>query len=302
MPSLVPRSLGPAARAFERACSHPTLARVLVDDDLRSLAARLTTTRLGRVHEHHAELGSTNDRALACLAQSPSAPDGMLITADAQTAGRGRLGRAWSSPPGRDLYASVVLRCGRVPAGLGALSLAVGVGLREGLLRALGERATRVPALQLKWPNDLLLGERKLAGILCESRWRGGEADVVVGFGINVQRSADEFPPELRERATSLALHLEPEQRVGRAALLAAVLHELERWIDRFMSGGFAAIRSHYEPHAVVVGRLLRVEKSGEPEPVMAIGLGLDDDGALLVSPQGGGDPFRVESADVWLA
>lgn len=278
-------------------------AAVLVADDLAALADLLTTSRLARTHEHHVELGSTNDRALAWLAASPGPPDGALITADAQSSGRGRLGRVWSSPPGRDLYASVILRCGRPPTGLGPLSLAVGVGLREGLLRALagGGALAELPALQLKWPNDLLLGERKLAGILCESRWRGGEVDVVVGFGINVHRTRDEFEPELRERATSLALHLADDRRVGRAALLAGVLLELERWLERFFAGGFAAIRSHYEPHCVVIGRELWVERPGEVEKLAVIGVGLDPDGALRVRPREGGAEFRVESADVWL-
>ncbi|MFV8750477.1 biotin--[acetyl-CoA-carboxylase] ligase [Nannocystaceae bacterium ST9] len=271
-------------------------------DDLAELASLLTTTRLGRTHEHHAELGSTNDRALAWLASPLGPPDGTLVTADAQTAGRGRLGRVWSSPAGRDLYASVVLRCGRPPVGLGALSLAVGVGLREGLLRGLAG-VEGLPALGLKWPNDLLLGERKLAGILCESRWRGGEVDVVVGFGVNVHRRLDEFDPELRERATSVALHVGEDRRPGRAALLAAILHELEHWLDRFFVGGFAAIRSHYEPHSVVLGREVWVDRPSAAgvERIAAIAIGLDVDGALRVRAREGGASFRVESADVWL-
>src|SRR5690606_17365021 len=105
-------------------------------DDLGQLAELLTTARLGRAHEHHASLSSTNDRALAWLAEG--APDGALVTADHQSAGRGRLGRVWSSPVGRDLYASLILRPGVSPRGFGALALAVGVGLREGLLAAFG--------------------------------------------------------------------------------------------------------------------------------------------------------------------
>ncbi len=271
-------------------------------EELAELASLLTTTRLGRTHEHHAELGSTNDRAHAWLASPNGPPDGSLITADAQTAGRGRLGRVWSSPAGRDLYASVILRCGRPPAGLGALSLAVGVGLREGLLRGLAG-CSGLPELGLKWPNDVLLGGRKLAGILCESRWRGGEVDVVVGFGVNVHRRLDEFDPELRERATSLAIHIADDRRPGRAAILAAILAELERWLDRFFVGGFAAIRSHYEPHSVVLGREVWVD---QPSPsgvqrVAALALALEPDGALRVRPLAGGPSFRVESADVWL-
>ncbi|HVH99669.1 MAG TPA: biotin--[acetyl-CoA-carboxylase] ligase [Enhygromyxa sp.] len=269
-------------------------------DDLEQLAELLTTARLGRAHEHHASVASTNDRALEWLAGG--APDGALVTAEQQSAGRGRLGRSWSSPAGKDLYASVILRPGVPAQSFGALALAVGVGVREGLLAAFGGEAVwrerGWPALELKWPNDVLLGGRKLAGILCESRWRGREVEVVIGFGINVHRSLDEFDPSLHARATSLAIAV-PERR-GRAAILAAVLANLERELERFFADGFAGVRPRYEPHCLVIGRAIEVEQpSGER--MAAIAEGLDPDGALRVRPCDGGPSVRVESADVWL-
>lgn len=156
---------------------------------------------LGQPREHHASLPSTNDRALAWAREG--APHGAMVTADAQTAGRGRLGRRWDSPPGAGLYVSLVLRPAEVVVGRGwdprwaALGLAVGLGLREGLARW-------VPDALLKWPNDLLVRGHKLAGVLCETRWQGSTPDIVVGFGVNVAQR--EFPAELR--ATSLALEL----------------------------------------------------------------------------------------------
>jgi BirA family biotin operon repressor/biotin-[acetyl-CoA-carboxylase] ligase len=269
--------------------------------DLEQLGDLLTTDRLGRVHEHHASLGSTNDRALEWL--SSGAPDGALVTADHQSAGRGRLGRAWSSPAGRDLYASAILRPGMPAQGFGALALAVGVGVREGLLAAYGGADAWAkqgwPELALKWPNDVLLGGRKLAGILCESRWRGREVEVVVGWGINVHRQLDEFEPSLQASATSLALAV-PEHR-GRAVILATVLAQLEQALERFFAEGFAGVRGRYEPHCLVIGRAIEVEQpSGER--LAAIAEGLDPDGALRVRPRDGGPTVRVESADVWLA
>lgn len=266
------------------------------DDDLRNLASLLTTVRLGRTHEHHAVLRSTNDRALELLGEG--APDGALVTADEQTAGRGRLGRTWSSPPVRDLYASVIVRPGVRPAGFGAVSLAVAVGLREGLVSLFGEPLRQ---LALKWPNDLWLGGRKLGGILCEARWRGREVELVIGFGINVHRERDEFEVSLRDQATSLALHLEPTQRRGRAAILAAVLAQLERTLELFFAGGFAAIRSRYQPHCLVIGATVDVEEPNGRR-FMAIAESLDEDGALRVRPRDGGPSVRVESADVWLS
>lgn len=267
----------------------------LAHDDLAQLGGLLTTARLGRVHEHHERIGSTNDRAHEWLAAG--APDGALVSADAQTAGRGRLGRPWSSPPGQDIYASVVLRPGAPSAEFGSLALAVGVGLCEGLSAVFGDQ---LPDLALKWPNDLLLGERKLAGILCESRWRGGEVELVVGFGVNVHREAEQFEPSLRASATSLAQHLHPHQRVGRAAILAGLLHQLELDLERFFAGGFAAIRARYESRCMVIGRAIEVEQA-DGQRIAAIAIGLDDDGALRAKPRGGGPSFRVQSADVWL-
>ncbi|MCA9684162.1 MAG: biotin--[acetyl-CoA-carboxylase] ligase [Myxococcales bacterium] len=270
---------------------------VLADDRLEDLAGLLTTARLGRVHEHLRELGSTNDRALAWLSdpQAP-APDGALVSADAQTAGRGRLGRHWSSPPGRDLYASLILRPGAPQAVYGALALAVGVGLREGLLRAFDGA---LPGLSLKWPNDLLLDGRKLAGILCEARGVPEDWVAVVGIGLNVHRSEDEFEGPLRDTATSLARALPEARRRGRAAILAAILAALEIELERFFAGGFAAIRPRYEPHCLVLGRAVEVEAPGG-DRVAATALGLDDDGALRVRDRSGRE-FRVESADVWM-
>lgn len=264
-------------------------------DALADLDRHLSTVRLGRVHEHHASLASTNDRALAWLAAG--GPDGALVTADAQTAGRGRLGRAWQSPPGRDIYASVLLRPGAPSEAFGSLALAVGLGLHDGLVAALGE----LPGLGLKWPNDLLIDGRKLGGILCESRWRGADLELVVGFGLNVHRGRDAFEPALRETATSLALALGPARPCrGRAEILAALLYGLERSLARFFDGGFAAIRPAYEARCVTLGRAVEVE-GPDGERTAAIAVELDRDGALIAQAQGGGPPFRVRSADVWL-
>lgn len=233
---------------------------------------------LGQVREHHAEIGSTNDRALAWAREG--APHGALVTADAQTAGRGRLGRVWASPPG-GLYASVVLRPD-ARAGFGAIGLAVGLGLREGLARWL-------PQTSLKWPNDLLCGGRKLGGVLCEARWYAGAADIVAGFGINVEQR--ELPPGLT--ATSVAIELSDGTCPSRQEVLEAALQGLEGVLAGFFNGGFAAIRGRYQAHSAVLGQRVRV---GE-DTLEAVGF--DDDGALRV--RSGAGTRRVEAGDVWL-
>ena len=257
------------------------------------MARRLSTAVLGQVREHHASLPSTNDRALAWAREG--APHGALVTADEQTAGRGRLGRRWASPAGEGLYASVVLRPAEVylnglAGGAGwsprwsALGLAVGLGVHMGISRW-------VPETRLKWPNDLLVGRRKLAGVLCETRWQGATPDVVIGFGINVLQRG--FSEDLN--ATSLALELPQEICPGRLEVLNAALVGLESVLGRFFAGGFPGIRGAYEAHSAVVGQALTVGG------VAAEGVGFDDDGALRVRPPGGGASRRVESEDVWL-
>lgn len=236
------------------------------------------TWSLGQVREHHDCIGSTNDRALAWA--RAGAPHGALVTADVQTHGRGRLGRAWESLPG-GLYASLIIK----PRGAGwsAVGLAVGLGLLEGLARWL-------PQAQLKWPNDVLCGGRKLAGVLCESRWFGGVAELVAGFGVNVGQL--EFPEGLM--ATSLAIELAGGACPSRQEVLGAALEGLEGVLERFFREGFGGIRGDYEEHSAVLGRRVRVGDE------VCEAVGFDDDGALRV--RSGDATRRVEAGDVWLA
>jgi BirA family biotin operon repressor/biotin-[acetyl-CoA-carboxylase] ligase len=254
-------------------------------DDLSRLPDILATKWAGRSHEHHASLPSTNDRA-AAWARSGAA-HGALVTADTQTEGRGRRGRVWSSPAGLGLHASLVVR---VPEGVAvpALGLAVAVGLREGLPAPVG----------LKWPNDLVAEGRKLGGVLCEARWEGRTAEVVCGFGINVVRRP--WPEALRGQATSL--EEVTGVRRGRADLLAALLVGLERALDDYMRGGFAAIRGRYEPWCTVLGQRIRLGDASDPSGITGVAERLDDDGALVLRPDAGGPLRRVEAEDVWLA
>jgi BirA family biotin operon repressor/biotin-[acetyl-CoA-carboxylase] ligase len=165
------------------------------------------------------ETGSTNDRALAWA--EAGVAEGALVLADAQSRGRGRLGRAWASPGGAGVYASVVLRPPRHAASL--LTIAAGVAIAEGIEAASGLSA------QVKWPNDVVMPAqppafRKLAGILAEAgAGTSGDVHVVLGFGINVRPAA--YPPDVRTRATSLEDEL--GRPVTRGPLIAECLAAL---------------------------------------------------------------------------
>lgn len=180
--------------------------------DTRQLARRWGVPE---VHAY-AALGSTNDRARELASQG--APPGTVVLAEEQTAGRGRVGRGWASPPGVGLWFTVVAG----PAALadpGAVPLLAGAAVAARLDAFAGGGRVMV-----KWPNDLWLGGRKLGGILCEAVWEGGvPALLVVGVGINVLQTPEQFPPELRERATSLQREAGAEP-VDRAAVAAAVI------------------------------------------------------------------------------
>ena len=252
-------------------------------DDLRALGEHLQTRSFGRVHEHYEQIGSTNDRALQWARQG--APHGAVVTAESQTGGRGRRGRIWVSPGGQ-LYASVIVRPQQTGPTIGALGLAVAVGLREGL---------EVPSIQLKWPNDLLVGGRKLAGILCEARWQDDAPELVIGFGINVRTF--QAPAEIADIATTLEDAGATE--LGRASVLAGVLGSLEPVLELFLARGFASIRHRYEPHSAVLGQRVQLDDASGRRTVLADAF--DEDGALLVRARPGAVVERVEAADVWL-
>ena len=228
-----------------------------------------------------AELDSTN-RYLVDEARA-GAPAGVVAVADHQTAGRGRLGRTWVAPPGASLLASVLLRP-TVPAEQRHLLVAAAA-----LAIAEAVEATTGVVAGLKWPNDLLVGERKLCGILAEA---AGDA-LVVGLGVNVEWS--DVPPELTAVAT--ACNLEGGRPTERRALLDAFL---ARYSERLAD--LDAARADYEARLVTLGRPVRVEQPHRE--LVGVARGIDDAGRLLVERDDGslesvavGDVVHVRAA-----
>lgn len=215
-------------------------------------------------------VGSTNDVALKLAAQGDR--EGAIVMADAQTSGRGRRGRVWFSPPGSGLYISIVLSPGRArldpDRATTLLTLTAGVALAEGIEAATGLR------VDLKWPNDVYAGRRKLAGILAEA----AAPHVVLGYGINAGSAA--YPPELADRATSLETEL--GRRVDRAALGAETIAAVARRYRDLLDGQFDAILDAWRARAPG-GRGARVEWSAPDGVCRGTTAGVDDRGALLV-------------------
>ncbi len=221
------------------------------------------TLRLGRPRVHYRLTDSTNARARELAAAG--APHGTVVTAAEQSAGRGRQGRTWVAPAGRALLCSVLLRD---PPRL--LPLAAGVAVAE----VVGEQAS------VKWPNDVLLGGRKVAGILVEGRPQQSWA--VVGIGLNV--AVEEFPAELRSTAGTLGLDVSEVEPA-----LVRLLASLGRWVD----GEPAVVLEAVRARDALRGRSVRWN-GGEGEAA-----GIDDDGRLLVS--GADGVVALEAGEVHL-
>jgi BirA family transcriptional regulator, biotin operon repressor / biotin---[acetyl-CoA-carboxylase] ligase len=205
------------------------------------------------------------------------APEGLVAVTDFQTAGRGRRGRGWVAPPGSSLLVSVLLRPSLAPEQTPIVAMACGVALVDAIARVAGFTP------ELKWPNDLVVADRKLVGILAE---RDGDA-VVVGAGVNVEWR--EFPPDLT--ATATACNLEAGHSVDRRALLDAFLTELDRHY-----ADLGGVVDAYRQRLGTLGRRVRVERPDGDLVGRAIGIG---DGGELRIEDDHGDVLEVRVGDV---
>ena len=244
---------------------------------------RLGGTRFTAVRTY-AELDSTNT-ALVEEARR-GAPEGLVLVADHQTAGRGRLGRTWSAEPGTALLVSVLLRPPLPIDEVPVVLMAAGLAACDGVEAAAGFRPG------LKWPNDLVVGDRKLAGLLTEATG-GAEPGVVLGLGINVSAAA--YPAELAGEATSCE---EAASRpVNRGDLLVAFLTALESRYSAVLAGGRETTFAAYRSDSATLGRRVRVELTSGPA-LEGNASRLADDGQLVVTDETGAEHF-VSVGDV---
>ncbi|WP_420128889.1 biotin--[acetyl-CoA-carboxylase] ligase [Longimicrobium sp.] len=244
----------------------------LVADRWEGVAAEELAARWGLPSVHlFARVRSTNDAARA-LADG-GAPHGTLVLAEEQTAGRGRSGRAWASPPGVGVWMSMVARPASLPAP-GLLPLLVGLAAAEAV-----DAFVRPAVTQLKWPNDLQLAGRKIAGILCEGSWDGARpGSVIVGIGLNVLHAPGDFPDDVRETATSLRIVAgwEPARVEVAGAVAAAVARALRNPPSQLTGAMLEALRRR----DALEGRPVRVTGAQE---TAGTALGVSPAGALLL-------------------
>jgi BirA family biotin operon repressor/biotin-[acetyl-CoA-carboxylase] ligase len=227
-----------------------------------------------------ASVDSTNRWLLDAAREGEAA--GTVVVADHQDAGRGRRGRSWESAPGESLLVSVLLRPALAVARLHVVTMAAALALAEAVRDQAGVVAT------LKWPNDLLVDERKLAGLLAEADLEGGEVQaLVVGAGCNLAQR--DFPPEIAGLATSCAI--ESGTVPDRDAVLESFLAGLGARLDRL-----DAVVAEYRERLGTLGRRVRVELDGDV--IEGSADAIDDDGRLVVTPSGGA-PVVVAAGDV---
>ncbi len=250
-----------------------------------TILQRLTTRSLGRSLHLYEKLASTN--ATAFTLAGSGAVHGTAVLAETQTAGKGRLGRHWVSPPRRNIACSVILKNPNVSRHVSWIPLVTGLALAEAILRSCGIE------ISLKWPNDLLYLEKKIGGILCESSSQGSQVSTcIVGFGVNVNCRETDFPDELRSLATSF--HQVTGQCHDRNSLIADIFNRLESWYDCVESERFEHARQSYATACSTLGREVRLSRvAGETIHGTAIDIGKD--GALLISTVQAGKPLTLD-------
>ncbi len=247
----------------------------------------LRTKWMGKKIHYFNTVDSTNSTAYQLALNG--AKEGEVVIGESQEKGRGRLGRQWVSPPFLNLYLSVILRPKIPPHQASLITLMAAVATADAI-----EKYAHLTPL-IKWPNDLLLRKRKVAGLLNEIY---SETDrihfVILGMGINLNMDEEGFPKEIRAKATSLKR--ETGRPVSRKAFVSLLLEELERWYGIFLKEGGSPLLKAWKARAQIEGKRIRVTSFGEVLTGRAVDV--DSDGALILTT-GDGERKRVVAGDI---
>jgi len=237
----------------------------------------LKTKILGKKIYSYRVLKSTND--LAYRLAEEKAPEGTLIVAEKQTSGKGRLGRKWFSPPDKGIWMSLILRPKIPPAKAPGLSLCAGLAL----IQAIRDK-TRLEA-DLKWPNDCLLGGEKVAGILLELSAELDKIDfIIIGVGINVNQTQNDFPKNLKGKATSI--FLESKDKFSRVELLKSFLERFEKIYLNFKTFGLKFYREEIKKSSSLLGK--KVKLLYGKEKLKGVVKDIDENGSLVLETRKG--------------
>jgi BirA family transcriptional regulator, biotin operon repressor / biotin---[acetyl-CoA-carboxylase] ligase len=246
----------------------------------------LRTKWMGKSIHYFNTIDSTN--SVAYQLALDGAKEGEVVIAESQEKGRGRLGRQWVSPPSLNLYLSVILRPDIPPHRASLITLLAAVATAEAIEKYSGLKPS------IKWPNDLLLGKRKVAGLLNEIH---SETDhvhfVILGMGVNLNMDEKGFPRAIRVKATSLKREM--GRSVSRRAFAVLLLEELERWYERFLKERDPVLKA-WRDRARIQGRRVRVTSFGEV--LIGRAVDIDSDGALILTTKGG-KRKRIVAGDI---
>jgi BirA family biotin operon repressor/biotin-[acetyl-CoA-carboxylase] ligase len=250
----------------------------------------LHTTRIGQ-SIHYEETVESTQKIAHRLAQD-GVPEGTVVVAEEQTAGRGRLDRAWYSPKHTGVWMSLILRPSLPPQRAPQLTLMTAVAVVQAIQEVTGLSP------DIKWPNDILINGKKAVGILTEMQ---ADADrihsVIIGIGINVNQQKEHFAPAIQEIATSLKL--ESGEDVNRALLMQTIFLKLEKLYDEYLTKGFQLIKLLWEAHAISIGK--HVVARTLTGTIEGLAKGIADDGVLLLEDVNG-HIHHIHSADIELA
>ena len=270
------------------------LVHVTKFDDVNGDGRSSGYGEIRRIVHHVGATGSTNADLARLANEDPALPDGFVLLADIQTAGKGRQGRAWTSPPLSGLTFSVLLKPDVPPLRASTLPLVVGLAVAQAVARLLsgeskikGRRSTadsRQPIagqrVGLKWPNDIQIDGRKLCGILCEMRAEGEHVrHIVAGIGLNVNLSVTDMPPEIAAIATSLSIAAGRD--FDRQEVLDEILDLLDTVYSRWQTQGFDSLHSEISQFDILRGKPVTIERGASI--LTGIANGIAPDGALLV-------------------
>jgi len=246
---------------------------------------------IGREIIFYEETISTNDDVLR-LSKDDRYAEGLVVVADSQKAGKGRHGRRWFSPPGVNLYFTILLRPSILPQKATLLSLMAAVATANAIKRDTGIHAS------IKWPNDIMIGDKKVGGILLEMRSKKGGIDAIaVGIGLNVNIPPDMFPEEIKEKTTSLKEFTGAE--INRYELLGRILNEMDHLYDEFLKGDSKRMIDEWLILNSTTGHVVVVQLMGGRQ-IEGVAETIDEDGDLIIR-LASGDLEKISAGDVTL-
>jgi BirA family biotin operon repressor/biotin-[acetyl-CoA-carboxylase] ligase len=244
--------------------------------DLKELNERLTGKLIGRDIHYYDETESTNDVAFSL--GIAGVPEGTVVLADSQRGGKGRFQRSWHSPPAANIYTSIILRPEILLPNASQIPILAGVAVAEVLDKYCPGK------ISLKWPNDVLINEKKISGILSQAKITANQLNfIILGIGINVNMNQGRFSEEIRKTATSLSI--ETGREISRQDVLISLYENLEKWYKHLTQQGFGGVKLKWLSLTSMIGR--NVEVVFKNETIEGKAADIDDNGSLIIVVDG---------------